>query len=95
MKAFVRYSNSGVIIAGTLIKVKVKPSGTGWFEVPYTLCCSGDLPVPQNTGKAAYVKYDGKGIVVGSSTIVRKTKPNSGKWLEIPYQQCCNPSNQS
>lgn len=92
MKAFVRYSNNGTIISGTLLKVKNKPSGAGWVEVPLTLCCSGLLPVASNsTSMKAYVKYDGNGNVVSGSTIVRKKKPSgSGRWVEIPYKQCCD-----
>lgn len=95
-RAFVRYSDKGKIVPGSLILTGGSfPQGSSkWNEVPADLCC--DVPVTLSTSKKrAFVRYtkDGK-IVPGSLIITNGSYPNGPAiWKEVSTNLCCNSSN--
>lgn len=89
LRAFVKISASGDVVAGSLIirRSKPKPSQGKWVEIPYDICCSSFSTIPVITSQP-----DDQTVTVGDSAnfqVVATGSPTpTYQWLlngvEIP-----------
>ena len=91
-RAFIKYDSGDFLTSGVLSINTEVPSGTGWVEVPATLCCSS-VPSPDfgtsTLKKKGFIKYSREGRIVAGSTLIRNKMPKDGHWRQVPYKRCC------